>query len=62
MPNPSIEQLTATAFHWNTMNNDEFGFSGIDERVSVHDIHASTLHLMSFDHENFTYDFQGRPF
>jgi hypothetical protein len=44
------------------MNNDEFGFSGIDERVSVHDIHASTLHLMSFDHENFTYDFQGRPF
>jgi hypothetical protein len=41
---------------------DEFGFSGIDERVSVHDIHASILHLMGFNHEKFTYDFQGRPF
>jgi len=41
---------------------DDFGFTGIEERVSVHDIHASILHLMGFDHEKFTYDFQGRPF
>lgn len=41
---------------------DDFGFAGLDERVSVHDIHASILHLMGFDHEQFTYDFQGRPF
>lgn len=41
---------------------DEFGFKGIDGRVSVHDIHATILHLMGFDHTQFTYDFQGRPF
>jgi hypothetical protein len=41
---------------------DPFGFSGIDGRVSVHDIHATILHLMGFDHEQFTYEFQGRPF
>ncbi|MEP1087454.1 MAG: DUF1501 domain-containing protein, partial [Algoriphagus sp.] len=41
---------------------DDFGFSGIEEKVSVHDIHATILHLMGFDHEQFTYDFQGRPF
>lgn len=41
---------------------DDFGFSGIDERVSVHDLHATILHLMGFNHEKFTYDFQGRPF
>jgi hypothetical protein len=41
---------------------DDFGFSGIEDKVSVHDIHATILHLMGFDHEQFTYDYQGRPF
>lgn len=41
---------------------DEIGFSGISGRTSVHDIHATMLHLMGFDHEQFTYEFQGRPF
>ena len=41
---------------------DDFGFQGIEDQVSVHDIHATILHLMGFDHEKFTYDFQGRPF
>ncbi|GAA0879049.1 DUF1501 domain-containing protein [Algoriphagus jejuensis] len=41
---------------------DDFGFSGIEERTSVHDLHATLLHLMGFDHEKFTYEFQGRPF
>lgn len=41
---------------------DDFGFSGIEGRVSVHDIHATILHLMGFDHETFTHEFQGRPF
>lgn len=41
---------------------DDFGFAGLEERVSVHDIHASILHLMGFDHEKFTHNFQGRPF
>lgn len=41
---------------------DDFGFSGIEGRVSIHDIHATILHILGFDHEKFTYDFQGRPF
>jgi hypothetical protein len=41
---------------------DEIGFSGIDGRVSVHDVHATMLHLLGFEHEQFTYEFQGRPF
>jgi hypothetical protein len=41
---------------------DDLGFSGIQGRVSVHDIHATILHLLGFDHERFTYEFQGRPF
>ena len=35
---------------------------GVNGRVSVHDIHATILHLLGFDHEKFTYQFQGRPF
>jgi len=34
----------------------------VSGRVSVHDIQATILHLLGFDHEKFTYDFQGRPF
>ena len=41
---------------------DEIGFSGIEGRVSVHDVQATILHLLGFDHEQFTYDYQGRPF
>ncbi|WP_405380813.1 DUF1501 domain-containing protein [Maribacter sp. LLG6340-A2] len=41
---------------------DSIGFAGVDGRVSVHDVHATILHLLGFNHEQFTYDFQGRPF
>ena len=41
---------------------DELGYTGVEGRVSVHDIHATILHLLGFDHEQFTYQFQGRPF
>ena len=41
---------------------DEIGFRGVSGRVSVHDIQATILHLLGFDHEQFTFDFQGRPF
>jgi hypothetical protein len=41
---------------------DDIGFAGVEGRSSVHDVHATMLHLLGFDHEKFTYDFQGRPF
>lgn len=41
---------------------DEVGYYGVEGRTSVNDIHATILHLLGYDHEKFTYDFQGRPF
>jgi len=41
---------------------DEFGFKAIENRVHVHDLHATLLHLMGFDHEKFTYRSAGRDF
>ena len=41
---------------------DEIGYSTISGRVSAFDIQATILHQLGFDHEKFTYPFQGRPF
>ena len=41
---------------------DEFGFKAIKDVVHVHDLHATILHLMGFDHEKFTYRYAGRDF
>jgi hypothetical protein len=41
---------------------DEFGFRAIDKVTPVHDLHATMLHLLGFDHEKFTYRYAGRDF
>lgn len=41
---------------------DEFGFKAVENRVHVHDLHATLLHLLGFDHEKFTYRWAGRDF
>ena len=41
---------------------DEFGFNVTEDRVHVHDLHATILHLLGFDHTKLTYKFQGRDF
>ncbi len=41
---------------------DEIGFAGVTGRQSVFDIQATILNQLGMDHENFTYEFQGRPF
>jgi uncharacterized protein (DUF1501 family) len=41
---------------------DEIGYYGIKDKVHVHDLQASILHLMGMDHEKFTYFAQGRDF
>ena len=41
---------------------DEFGFSAQENKVHVHDLHATILHLMGLDHENLTYRYSGRDF
>jgi hypothetical protein len=41
---------------------DDFGFNVVKDRVHVHDLHATILHLLGFDHTKLTYRFQGRDF
>ena len=41
---------------------DELGFGVIDGKVHVHDLHATILHLLGFDHEELIYRFQGRDY
>ncbi len=42
--------------------SDEFGFNATKDKVHVHDLHATILHLLGFDHTKLTYRFQGRDF
>jgi len=42
--------------------SDEYGFYSVHNRVHVHDLHATILHLMGLDHERLTYRYGGRDF
>jgi Protein of unknown function (DUF1501) len=42
--------------------SDELGFNAAKDKVHVHDLHATILHLLGFDHTKLTYRFQGRDF
>ncbi len=41
---------------------DELGFSPVEDRCHVHDIHATILHLLGLEHTRLTFRFQGRDF
>ncbi len=41
---------------------DEFGFQAVENKVHVHDLHATILRLMGFDHTRLTYRYAGRDF
>jgi hypothetical protein len=41
---------------------DEFGMNAVENRVHVHDLHATILHLLGIDHERLTYRYSGRDF
>jgi hypothetical protein len=41
---------------------DEFGFRAVEDPVHVHDLHATILWLLGFDHERLTYRYAGRDF
>ncbi len=42
--------------------SDDLGFQVVRDRVHIHDLHATILHLLGFDHTRLTYRFQGRDF
>lgn len=41
---------------------DDFGFRAVQDKVHVHDLHATLLYLLGFDHEKLTYRYSGRDF
>jgi hypothetical protein len=42
--------------------SDDVGFAAVENRMHVHDLHATILHLMGIDHEKLTYRYSGRDF
>jgi hypothetical protein len=41
---------------------DEFGYYAVQDRMHIHDLHATVLHLLGIDHEKLTYLHAGRSF
>jgi uncharacterized protein (DUF1501 family) len=41
---------------------DEFGYHAVENRMHIHDMHATVLHLLGLDHEKLTYRYAGRDF
>ena len=41
---------------------DEYGYRAIEQKVHIHDLHATMLHLLGLDHERLTYRYSGRDF
>ena len=41
---------------------DELGYMAVENKVHVHDLHATILQLLGFDHERLTYRYNGRDF
>ena len=41
---------------------DEFGYEAVKDKVHMHDLHATILHLLGMDHERLTYRYAGRDF
>ena len=41
---------------------DDAGFAAVRDKVHVHDLHATILHLLGLDHERLTYRYSGRDF
>ena len=42
--------------------SDDLGFQVASDKVHIHDLQATLLHLLGFDHTKLTYRFQGRDF
>jgi hypothetical protein len=42
--------------------SDEFGYAAVENKVHVHDLHATILHCLGIDHEKLTFRYSGRDF
>ena len=39
---------------------DDYGYHAVEDKVEIHDLHATMLHLLGMDHKKLTYRFSGR--
>jgi hypothetical protein len=47
-------------FHYGA--TDDYGFFAVEQKMHIHDLHATLLHLMGLNHERLTYRYAGRDF
>jgi hypothetical protein len=43
-------------------STDEYGYYAVENKVHIHDLHATMLHLLGLDHTKLTYRYAGRDF
>jgi hypothetical protein len=41
---------------------DDYGYYAVEDKVHIHDLHATILHLLGLDHRRLTYRYSGRDF
>ena len=41
---------------------DEFGYYAVEDRMHIHDLHATMLHILGLNHEQLTFPYGGRAF
>ncbi|MCH2115030.1 MAG: DUF1501 domain-containing protein [Pirellulales bacterium] len=58
-PNLPVVESEATCINGKT---DEFGYETVVDKLPIHDIHTTGLHLMELDHEQLTYLLNGSDF
>ena len=54
--------LTAIEIRPNHGATDDYGYYAIQDKVSIHDLHATILHLMGMDHKRLTFHHSGRDY
>ena len=52
--------MSSPALPWEKVTNS--GFNVVKDKVHVHDLHATIMYLLGFDHTKLTYRFQGRDY
>jgi hypothetical protein len=62
VPLPSFSGTSRSACGIAHGSTDEFGWDAVEDRVHVHDLHATILYLLGLDHEKLTYRHSGRDY
>ena len=52
--------LAALAWDVVLFSSDEYGYFAVENKVHMHDLHATMLHLLGMDHKRLTFPFSGR--